>query len=952
MLSLTNKRFYIGLFDCLYMFRFQLSSIFSFVESSLKGKLAVPINEDFIIGLGSILTFLKMRKLDQITSYGERYIWELPSDVRNLFERHELEQMIHQMREFNGHIPELLYGGSMSSYFDKFVSPYMSGHGRIPADIEEKISDVFEEVLKVYCNSQGKTNVFFPQELVDVVHEILDREGINEIYDPFAGIGSLGLDARFKFSGQEANPVHVLIAKIRFYLKGNRNSEVLRRDSIQEYWDFRNQRHRSIVTILPMGKIPETQYANYMCKSIEDYFLTLSRNEETLHSNGVVMVVLPTTFLYAIKSQSMVRSRLAISNCVDAIISLPNWTPGMTTNMSLLIIKQTRQSDTVRMINATNMVRSDGENQRLDSRAILDALYGRESENTIDVPLGQILAENSLMYPMSYLINFDIVVGEGPMVLKFDELVESRTSLVHTECMGRLFHISDQADPLTVIDSQSDLVEEQIKTHCTKVEETVLVLNKVGRCLPTIVKASPECPVYVQSHMAVYKVKTELVDEEYLAYHIYKAYQSFIDELSVKSAFSSTGSLTTPLISSFFKNLKIAVPETISQQRVIIDNIKQERAIAKVRELHLEGVIEKMKASYMNQVRTIRHDIRPYLRQLSSIKKLASKKISNFNSLDITDAHYSGSKTVFVTELNRLMIKYEEALSSISDLVELLVQEDAFGEKEKFNIDRFFHCLQGKKTIGDVNYTVKYQCDCASLLRSHVLNPKMYEADVDELPEDIELDEFCDFLSVEGGLLSPIDFKWRFNELHKDFDGAQLYSEEELAIEKELIQRHIESPETPIVPSIGTVNEIWKPVNIQESFVNDFNKSLVFYDVFAQISRNDFERMVQNIINNAVDHGFTSESSENEICIKLSVDLQKEMYVIDFINNGNPFPAGLTKERYGINLAKEGPTAKTGHGGYLVKTISEHFGGGYDLLTIDGQPTVRIYLPIVRYLDC
>lgn len=116
---------------------------------------------------------------------------------------------------------------------------------------------------------------------------------------------------------------------------------------------------------------------------------------------------------------------------------------------------------------------------------------------------------------------------------------------------------------------------------------------------------------------------------------------------------------------------------------------------------------------------------------------------------------------------------------------------------------------------------------------------------------------------------------------------------------------------------------------------------------YTFISPLDFDRMVQNIIENAHKHGFTDHlRTDYKIWIKLSIDEKREMYQIDFVNNGNPLPEGMTKARYGIKGEKAGMTGGTGSGGYIVKSIITHYGGDYDIFCKDGITTIRLFLPI------
>lgn len=107
--------------------------------------------------------------------------------------------------------------------------------------------------------------------------------------------------------------------------------------------------------------------------------------------------------------------------------------------------------------------------------------------------------------------------------------------------------------------------------------------------------------------------------------------------------------------------------------------------------------------------------------------------------------------------------------------------------------------------------------------------------------------------------------------------------------------------------------------------------------------------MVENIVSNSVNHGFTDPEREDyNICNTLSFDAKRNMFVIDFVDNGKPLPVGMDKERYGLKGEKAGATAGTGLGGSIVKEIVKHYGGDYDLFSNDRGTTVRIWLPLAK----
>ena len=117
--------------------------------------------------------------------------------------------------------------------------------------------------------------------------------------------------------------------------------------------------------------------------------------------------------------------------------------------------------------------------------------------------------------------------------------------------------------------------------------------------------------------------------------------------------------------------------------------------------------------------------------------------------------------------------------------------------------------------------------------------------------------------------------------------------------------------------------------------------------LFVDIAAIDFQRLVTNVIENACRHGFTDKARDDYyIGIELSYNSERGMYQIDFTNNGNPLPDGMTKSRYGLKGEKAGVNAGTGSGGYIVKSIVNHYGGDYDVFCKDGITTVSIFLPI------
>ncbi len=118
---------------------------------------------------------------------------------------------------------------------------------------------------------------------------------------------------------------------------------------------------------------------------------------------------------------------------------------------------------------------------------------------------------------------------------------------------------------------------------------------------------------------------------------------------------------------------------------------------------------------------------------------------------------------------------------------------------------------------------------------------------------------------------------------------------------------------------------------------------------YVDIAEYNFGKIVRNILENAKKHGFDdfTDVNRNDCVIEISLnwDKERQMYRIDFRNNGNPLPEGLTKDSYGENRKYAGRTGGTGIGGYEVAENARHYNGDYSISQDGKWIVVSIYLP-------
>ena len=118
----------------------------------------------------------------------------------------------------------------------------------------------------------------------------------------------------------------------------------------------------------------------------------------------------------------------------------------------------------------------------------------------------------------------------------------------------------------------------------------------------------------------------------------------------------------------------------------------------------------------------------------------------------------------------------------------------------------------------------------------------------------------------------------------------------------------------------------------------------------VSIGKDNFDVIMENILNNACKHGFIKEE-KHIVKIKLSFDVNCNEYILEISNNGKAMPEHMDTYRYGIRGEKGGPTANTGLGGYQIRTIVEHFKGSYEVVNDPSSVfPVKIIIKLPKYI--
>lgn len=107
------------------------------------------------------------------------------------------------------------------------------------------------------------------------------------------------------------------------------------------------------------------------------------------------------------------------------------------------------------------------------------------------------------------------------------------------------------------------------------------------------------------------------------------------------------------------------------------------------------------------------------------------------------------------------------------------------------------------------------------------------------------------------------------------------------------------------------------------------NESLEKMKPLINISKDDLEEVYNNLLRNAIRHGFVDKNKK--YIFRIIVSLVNDVLEVTFENNGKPFPKGL-EGKYFVKGEKAGKTGNTGLGLWIVSEIANHFNAALEVI--------------------
>ena len=714
---------------------------------------------------------------------------------------------------------------------------------------------LFDELIAMYASQSGKRGGEFlqPSEITHLVTHFIKESGAKNVYNPFAGIGSYQLDNKeVYYLSQELNRQAWIIGKIRMLL--NDISVDYQCENSLYRWAGDNSKFDAVVATPPFGARIDNQQQHELSFNTKFHHnryesWILEKGLKSINDKGCVICIMPTSFLFDSSKATVEFRRYLVENgYISKLILLPNNIFYFTGINTVIVELRKYHSNNIVMVDGTSLYTRKNNRSTLNWEELITAIRNIDSNFVKIVSNDDIPKVYYDISPSLYINGTlkDIEVPDGYKLEKLGTIITAyRGNRIAVDNI-RVMKGKDLADGRFSFDRTFENVDlETLNQRLSLLDKDLLLMLRIGKLKPTLFHHNPGYKVCCNQNVFSFEINADLVDAKYLLNELGKEY------VEKQVIARSNGAAMQSITMDSLLEVKVLIPESIDMQKIAYDSDKRNYALLQARELGLEEIIAQMKSEYLSEVSMRKHDMKPYLRELSSTAKLLKHLISIDN---ITD-HIASIKDV----INNQQI----AIAKLNLLVDSLSDEEVFGVVERINLDKFFTELEINHPSTS-RYDIIYDEDSISLMEYGFKRP----------PDDLDIEDIKKFLSSD----------------------------------------------------------------------------ISYYDLYVNIAYSDLQRLVSNITMNAELHGFIDNTRDDyEIRIDLSVDAEKKMFCIDFRNNGEPLPSGLTKERYGLKGEKAGVTGNTGVGGYRVKSIVKHYGGDYEIFCDkdSNMPvTVRIYLPI------
>lgn len=680
----------------------------------------------------------------------------------------------------------------------------------------------------MFSNAQREVSAYTnPKSLAQIVSRLLIKDR-DTVFDPFMGIASFGisLPQPCLFVGWDINPDVTRYAIVKLSLAGQ-SYICENRDSLLS--KNPKTKYRAIVTFPPMG---------LKDKDVEIVTKTFQIFENNTHNDGQMIIVLPTSFCSAPQFKEL-RKTMTEKNYVDKIIGIPRgYLYGTDVSITIIsLIKNRDSKDTIQVANCGESACED-EKHRLEISPTGYPLFGDYRMDDLGVRWirnEDLVQKDYDWHPLTYSYMYSSPSYRGAESVPFTDYMKPYRSKLYEGDVETILSIASFESPFEDMNKAiKPIGQKSGRYYC--ITEPVLAVGYKATCLLYPIMASKENPLFVSDKEILYRCP-EGIMPLYIAY-------LFSRTVMEQGSFNYSP-LVNQSVNMFLKTQYFGLIP-LAEQKVIVEEEGRAYLREKMKDAHMLEYVEKLQDEYVQEVRSRKHNMRPYLRELKASTDLVKIMLKEAKSLDELQA-----------KLLPILDKLDQNRKGLSEIIDRLSQIDKYEEGEP--------------------------------------------------------------LDISDALTERIIYYTKHTNINFELKDCLWY-------------------ETPY----------WENTPRDDKYL---------YGRYIFMSKYDFKRIFDCIIENARVHGFEGKEEGHHITIEAARgENDTDEIRISIINDGLPFPEGFDINRYGLLGETAGKNAGTGDGGHQVVSTVKHFGGHVTIEStkpgeLNPRVAINIFLPIYDYDD-
>ena len=575
----------------------------------------------------------------------------------------EIEQIILHYRTVMRHLAAQY---ALIKTYDLIKEAELKEEEYIPllSNIEQRIAvhNNFEVAIPVY-----------PQSLSELLSTLIDNKH-QAIYDPYIGTASLLMDMPegVEIYGNEINTdiYPYLLIKLALSGRAYHCQNAPAQDS-----DIKNSHASCIVSFPPMVKdIKDERY-------IYESQLRLFQEDKNITE---LIFIVPDNFLTSRKYLD-IRKSLTDANLLEHVLKLPmSFFNGTIIAPTIIHLRKGREENYTVFYNFGEEAEKVGKRMEISLGiwgSIVEGNYNEPTWGSLRHTREE-LAENNYdwscdTYPLDTCATGIPYGGETKPFKDFMVRFHGEPLKEWPETYLSFRKLNSPLDtPIKLSPRGTET------TGYVRVTEPVIVIGYSNKCPLYYLEASEEEPAYLNRREVLYRCIDELVDPMYLACTFSVTHNRVIKASFDEYVYKDTMD-PARRIEKFMLAQEVGLP-SLPVQISRVQEWKENYFHEQLKDSELAKYVDALKQQYIDEVRSRKHNMRPYLREIKS-------------SVDL--AHLYAEKATSMEELKAKLLPLLDSIKSngegLANIVERLSQEEKFEDPEYLDFEQAIHeCVE------------------------------------------------------------------------------------------------------------------------------------------------------------------------------------------------------------------------------------------------------------------